>query len=222
MAGDLRAGRQSTRGAKRVSTLTDDDVGNATHDVGRCHDHSDSWGYAATLRNPEPTVPPLDRIPEFDLYAELDVAPGADAEAIERAWRAGVRSVHPDLALSGEERAATTRTVRLNLAREWLMDPSKRARYDLLRRPGRRVEIPTVDPLGSWPARPRRRRPHLLAFLLRGIVVSLLIMAVVAIIGIGSSVTTVMIFGASFAIAVLFGIYAIVWVLVGAMTRRLN
>ena len=33
MAGDLRAGRQSTRAAKRKSTPTDDDVGNATYDV---------------------------------------------------------------------------------------------------------------------------------------------------------------------------------------------
>lgn len=167
-------------------------------------------------------MPPLDPMPEFDLYAELDVAPDADAETIERAWRAGVRSVHPDRALSGEERAATARTVRLNLAREWLMDPSKRARYDLLRRPGRRVEIPTVDPLGSWPARPRRRRPYLLAFLMRGILVALAIMAVMYVVGIGSSVLTVVTFGASLVIVMLFGLYAVVWVLVGALYRRLN
>lgn len=162
-------------------------------------------------------------MPQFDLYAELNVSPDADTQEIERAWRAGVRSVHPDRAGIGEERAATTRTVRLNIAREWLMDPSKRQRYDVLRRPApRRAELPDVDPLGSWPARPRRRRPHLLGFLMRGIVVSLLIMAVIAIVGIGSSVMTVMVFGASLAIVVLFGLYAIVWVLVGAMTRRLN
>ena len=103
------------------------------------------------------TLPPLDPMPQFDLYAELDVPPDADALVIERAWRDGVRSVHPDRARTGEERAATVRTVRLNIAREWLMDPSKRARYDTLRRPGLRAEIPTVDPLGSWPVRRRRR-----------------------------------------------------------------
>jgi hypothetical protein len=102
-------------------------------------------------------VPPLDPLPEFDLYAELDIAPGADVVAIERAWRAGVRSVHPDRARKGEERAATQRTARLNIAREWLMDPSKRARYDELRRPSPRVEIPFIDPLGAWPERPRTR-----------------------------------------------------------------
>jgi hypothetical protein len=162
-------------------------------------------------------------MPEFDLYAELNVAYDADADAIERAWRAGVRSVHPDRARSGEERAATMRTARLNIAREWLMDPSKRTRYDLLRRPPRRsVELPDVDPLGSWPARPRRRRPSLLAFLLRGIVVSVSIMVVIAIVGIGSSVTTFVVFGASLAIVVLFALYAVVWVLVGAVYRRLN
>ena len=100
-------------------------------------------------------MPPLNPIPEFDLYAELKVAPDADAAAIERAWRAGVRSVHPDRAITADERAATTRTARLNIAREWLMDPTKRARYDQLRRPGPRIEIPTIDPLGAWPARPR-------------------------------------------------------------------
>jgi hypothetical protein len=102
-------------------------------------------------------VPPLDPIPAFDLYAELAIAPGADAATIERAWRAGVRSVHPDRAGVGEERAATQRTARLNIAREWLMDPAKRARYDELRRPSPKVEIPYIDPLGAWPERPRTR-----------------------------------------------------------------
>jgi hypothetical protein len=114
-------------------------------------------------------VPPLDPIPEFDLYTELNVAPFADADAIERAWRVGVRSVHPDLARNGDERAATTRTARLNIAREWLMDPTKRARYDLLRRPGATVDIPTVDPLGSWPVRSRPRRSSQARFLMQGL-----------------------------------------------------
>ena len=90
--------------------------------------------------------------------AERGAAMGREiAATIERAWRAGVRSVHPDRARIGEERAATQRTARLNIAREWLMDPSKRARYDELRRPSPKVEIPYIDPLGAWPERPRTR-----------------------------------------------------------------
>lgn len=200
------------------ATLSPNDQAAARRAPGRRH-AADGAMRGTILRS----VPPLDRIPEFDLYAELDVAPDADEQAIERAWRAGVRSVHPDRAGSGDERSATMRTVRLNIAREWLMDPSKRERYDVLRRPARRrAEIPEVDPLGSWPVRPPRRRPHLLGFLMREIVMSLLIMAAIAVVGIGSSVMTVMVFGASLAIVVLFGLYAIVWVLVGAVYRRLS
>ena len=91
-------------------------------------------------------MPPLDPSRSSISTPSSNVAPDADAAAIERAWRAGVRSVHPDRALSGDERAATTRTARLNIAREWLMDPTKRARYDLLRRPGPRIEIPDDRP----------------------------------------------------------------------------
>ena len=168
-------------------------------------------------------MPPLDRMPEFDLYAELHVAHDADARAIEQAWRAGVRSVHPDLATVVDERTATTRTVRLNIAREWLMDPSKRARYDLLRRPGPTVDIPVVDPLGSWPARQRRPRPSLMGFLMRGILVStIVIAAITVIVGIGSSVLTVAIFAASLLTLVAFGLYLVVWVLVGAVYRLLR
>ncbi len=167
-------------------------------------------------------MPPLDPMPEFDLYAELNVAHDADARAIEQAWRAGVRSVHPDRASTVDERVATTRTVRLNIAREWLMDPTKRARYDLLRRPGLKAEVPTVDPLGSWPARPRRRRPSLLGFLMKGLVVSMSIVVITVIVGIGSSVVTAIVFGASLLTLVTFGLYLFVWVLVGALYRRLG
>ena len=52
-------------------------------------------------------MPPLDPIPEFDLYAELNVAPFADTDAIERAWRAGVRSVHPDRARTSHQHIFT-------------------------------------------------------------------------------------------------------------------
>lgn len=159
---------------------------------------------------------PLDPIPEFDLYAELKVASDADAGAIERAWRAGVRSVHPDRALSGNERAATARTARLNIAREWLMDPSKRARYDLLRRPGPRVEIPKVDPLGSWPVRSRPRRSSRATFVVQGLPAFLSIGLVTLLVGLGTANLTAMLaFG-----LVLFLLYSVTWVLIGVAYRR--
>jgi curved DNA-binding protein CbpA len=162
-------------------------------------------------------VPSLDPIPEFDLYAELKVPPFADADAIERAWRAGVRSVHPDRAVTGDERAATTRTARLNIAREWLMDPTKRARYDLLRRPGPRIEIPTIDPLGSWPARPRRRpgRSSRARFLMQGLPAFVSIGLVAFLVGLGTAnVIAMMAFGLA-----LFLLYSVTWVLIGGGYR---
>lgn len=163
---------------------------------------------------------PPDPIPEFDLYAELNVAPDADGRAIERAWRAAVRSVHPDRARGGDERAATKRTARLNIARGWLMDPSKRARYDLLRRPGPRVELPEVDPLGAWPVRPRPRRAYWMAFLLQGVTASLSIAAVTVSVGIAFNVATMLALGLVTLVIVV--LYAVVWVFVGAVYRRLN
>ena len=161
-------------------------------------------------------MPPLDPIPEFDLYAELKVAPFADAGAIERAWRAGVRSVPPDRALTGNERAATARTVRLNIAREWLMDPSKRARYDLLRRPGPTVELPNVDPLGSWPARSRPHRSSRVTFVLQGLPAFLSIGLVTLLVALGTANLTAMLaFG-----LVLFLLYSVTWVLIGVAYRR--
>jgi len=161
-------------------------------------------------------VPPLDPIPEFDLYAELNIAPDADVAAIERAWRARVRSVHPDRARSGEERSATTRTARLNIAREWLMDPTKRARYDLLRRPHPRVVLPHVDPLGSWPVRPRPpRRPTWLTFILQGLPAFASILGVTLILGAGIGLPTMLAFGFG-----AFALYSVTWVLIGVVSRR--
>jgi hypothetical protein len=167
-------------------------------------------------------VPPLDPIPEFDLYAELNVPPFADADAIERAWRAGVRSVHPDRARTGDERAATTRTARLNIAREWLMDPTKRAQYDLLRRPGPRIEIPTIDPLGSWPVRPRRRPPNWRTFLAQAVLVSVVVVTVTLFLGPGTNVLTLVAFLVSSIVVMFGGLYVGVRVLVGAVYRRFN
>jgi DnaJ domain len=222
MAGDLRAGGESTRQRSAPSTPTDDDVGHAIDDVGA--------GGAARLRlcfdrisHGSSALSPLDPMPPFDLYAELDVPPDADAGVIERAWRDGVRSVHPDRARSGEERAATVRTARLNVAREWLMDPSKRARYDLLRLPGLKAEIPTVDPLGSWPARPRRRASTAVPILLlKSLVVPGLVVVVALLIGPGSNALAAAAVVMGVLTFVAAALYAVVWLLVGAVYRRLG
>jgi hypothetical protein len=167
-------------------------------------------------------VPPLDPIPEFDLYGELNVDAYADAGSIERAWRAGVRSVHPDRALTGDQRAATARTARLNIAREWLMDPVKRARYDLLRRPGPMIELPDIDPLGAWPARPRRRPPKWLTFLAQAVLVSVVFLTVALSLGPGTNILTLVVFLLSSIVVMFGGLYVGVWVLVGAVYRRFN
>jgi DnaJ-like protein len=176
----------------------------------------------ASLPNGVVNVPPLDPIPEFDLYAELAIEPGADALAVERAWRARVRSVHPDRASVGKEREATQRTARLNIAREWLMDPSRRARYDEVHRPVRKVEIPYIDPLGAWPARSvaRARRRERSAMLSRRlVVVALVTMAIAVTVGIGSNPLTDIGFGLSLVTLMWFGWFALVGVVVGAWFR---
>ncbi len=65
-------------------------------------------------------------IPSLDLYRELEVDPGASPEAIEAAYRSLMKRHHPDRA--GQDGLA--RAKRLNVAREWLVDPDRRARYD--------------------------------------------------------------------------------------------
>ncbi len=66
-------------------------------------------------------------IPDFDLYAELGVAPDADADAIRAAHREVVRQVHPDVRVDENE---DDQAKRLNVARDWLTDPARRTRYD--------------------------------------------------------------------------------------------
>jgi hypothetical protein len=62
--------------------------------------------------------------PPFDPFELLGVDASADAETIDRAYKARVRFVHPDIAGA----AGLHETKRLNVAREWLLDPSLRAR----------------------------------------------------------------------------------------------
>ncbi len=65
-------------------------------------------------------------IPPFDLYEELEVSRQATPSVIEAAHRALVKRHHPDVSTSADLEKIT----RLNIARDWLLDPVRRARYD--------------------------------------------------------------------------------------------
>ncbi|MHB8959426.1 MAG: restriction endonuclease [Candidatus Limnocylindrales bacterium] len=67
-----------------------------------------------------------DEIPQFDLYAELEVSERASAETIQAAYRSLQLRNHPDRVGPG----GGDRAVRLNIARDWLTDPGRRTRYD--------------------------------------------------------------------------------------------
>ena len=108
-------------------------------------------------------------IPDFDLYAELGVAPDADADAIRAAHREAVRQAHPDVRIGeGEDDEAK----RLNVARDWLTDPGRRARYDESRGLGSwMTDDGAADGSTTWAspsaetgtsARPGRRDAHAL------------------------------------------------------------
>ena len=101
-------------------------------------------------------------VPEDDLYARLEVGVNASPEAIELAWRALLKQHHPDVA--GDDDAALERAKRINVAHDWLSDPSQRARYDR-ERLGLGA-IPSVRgrtgvrhgrPPRAWPPQPARR-----------------------------------------------------------------
>ena len=67
-----------------------------------------------------------DDIPDFDLYAELEVSERASVETIQAAYRSLQLRNHPDRVGPG----AGDRAVRLNIARAWLTDPTRRSWYD--------------------------------------------------------------------------------------------
>jgi len=72
-------------------------------------------------------------LPTFDLYATLKVAPDAPTDVIVAAHRVLVRREHPDL---HADPGAAEHTQRLNVARDWLTDPARRAFYDRCRTTG--------------------------------------------------------------------------------------
>jgi hypothetical protein len=67
-------------------------------------------------------------LPDFDPYELLGVDGSADAATIDRAYKARIRYVHPDVAGI----AGLDETKRLNIAREWLLDPELRAQLPKL------------------------------------------------------------------------------------------
>ena len=161
-----------------------------------------------------------DPLPTFDLYAELGIPLDAPVDVVERAWRAKVRDAHPDRSSGSGEAAATHRTARLNIAREWLSDPVRRARYDELRRPrspvGPAFDASGIDPLGPW-ARPtgRTRRSVAIAPGRRYVLVPLAVMLAMAVVGIGTNVVTIVAFDLALVAFLYFGLF---W-LVGALYR---
>lgn len=162
-------------------------------------------------------VPPDEPMPEFDLYSELGVVVDADRSAIERAWRSAVQAVHPDRVDSQHERAATSRTVRLNIAREWLTDSHRRARYDEFRRSYQAFVAPELDPMAPWPPRPMEHGERWWPLLSQvPVLVSLVVIALTLLVGVGSNVVTIVAFVLS---AVTIAYYGLFW-LVGVAYRR--
>jgi hypothetical protein len=90
--------------------------------------------------------------PGFDPYEVLDVGPEADEIVIQLAYRARIRAAHPDIAGP----AGLERTKRLNVARDWLLDPQRRA---LLRAP--RPPVPAPEPETGPRRAPRVRHVDL-------------------------------------------------------------
>ena len=87
--------------------------------------------------------------PDFDPFELLGVDRTADALIIDRAYKARIRFVHPDIAGPG----GLEESKRLNLAREWLLDPDLRSR--LPRSWGTWVTRRPTPPAPPTPAKPR-------------------------------------------------------------------
>lgn len=70
-----------------------------------------------------------EEVPGFDLYATLQISADADPEVVAAAHRALIRRGHPDVTGA----AGLEHSKHLNIARDWLLDPDRRARYDVAR-----------------------------------------------------------------------------------------
>ena len=102
-------------------------------------------------------MPPRPALPADDLYARLEIGVDASPEVIELAWRSLLRQHHPDVAGEG----GLERSKRINVAHDWLSDPTLRARYDHER--GLRTSVRDTggrDPRRGARATPRPVRPR--------------------------------------------------------------
>ncbi|MFV2065194.1 MAG: J domain-containing protein [Chloroflexota bacterium] len=101
-------------------------------------------------------------VPGFDPYDLLGVAVDADAIVIQFAYKARIRAVHPDVAgAAGLEQAK-----RLNVARDWLLDPYRRAQLPRSRA-AQRQPAASTGRTGQAPTRgaqAHRRQQHHPAF----------------------------------------------------------
>jgi hypothetical protein len=84
-------------------------------------------------------------IPRFDLYGELGIGRDASADEIESAYRVRLG----ERPATGTGALASRRRERLARAREWLLDPERRARYDAA--PDRTIPAAAAA-AASWPA----------------------------------------------------------------------
>ena len=93
-------------------------------------------------------------IPADDLYVRLELPADAAPEAVEIAWRTLLKRHHPDVAGEASLEAAK----RINIAHDWLADPTLRARYDRARSRAI-VKAPSArsPSAGTTAARPARR-----------------------------------------------------------------
>jgi curved DNA-binding protein CbpA len=93
--------------------------------------------------------------PTDDLYARLAVSPTASTAEIEASWRELMKLHHPDVAGP----LSTALAQRINVARDWLVDRERRARYDASLA-GRRARHVTSSPSRSRPSRQANGRPR--------------------------------------------------------------
>lgn len=88
----------------------------------------------------------------IDFYALLEVAPSAQHDELRAAYRTKIAKVHPDRPGSTELDLETTKL--LNIAKEILLDPDRRTRYDKerqrrLEKDPKSVSVPKATPGGS-------------------------------------------------------------------------
>lgn len=81
-------------------------------------------------------------MPDFDLYAALELSSTASTAAVRKAYKAMARRFHPD---RNKDEGAQERFVRAQLAYETLSDSDKRREYDEYRATGRQRNEPS-----SW------------------------------------------------------------------------